>query len=76
MSTNTVLYDLPGPKARRRARIATVVVLLALAVVIYFAVRRLADRGQFEADLWSPVFNPGDENFPLVWDLQIGRAHV
>lgn len=75
MSAESVLYDAPGPKARRRAQIGTVVVLAVIAGLVYVAVRRLADRGQFDADLWSPVLNPGDESFSLVWDL-LGKGFV
>lgn len=69
MSADVVLYDLPGPKAKRRAAIGTVIVLALLAGLVLVAVLRLHDRGQFDSELWSPLFNPGDERFPLVWDL-------
>lgn len=69
MSADTVLYDVPGPRARRRALVGTVVVLAVMALVVFVAARRLADRGQFEADLWRPVFDPTTEEFPLVWRL-------
>ena len=65
----SVLYDEPGPKARRRARIGTVVGLLAIAALVYVAVRRLADEGQFEWELWGPWLDPSYEEFPLVWEL-------
>jgi len=65
----SVLYDEPGPKARRRARIGTVVGLLAIAALAYVAVRRLADEGQFEWELWGPWLDPSFEEFPLVWEL-------
>lgn len=66
MSTPSVLYDAPGPRARRRAAIgggiATVVGLILVALVI----KRLADAGQFSGTLWGPILNPSDESFPLV----------
>lgn len=69
MSSASVLYDAPGPRARRRAAvggaIATVAVLLLAAVVV----RRLADQGQFSGTLWGPILNPSNEDFPLVWNL-------
>jgi len=68
MSAN-VLYDAPGPRARRRSAIggvfATVVVLMLAGVVI----KRLADQGQFAGKLWGPILSPTDESFPLVWGL-------
>lgn len=75
MSADAVLYDAPGPKARRRALIGSVVALAVIAALVFVAVSRLADRGQFDAELWSPLFNPGDETFPLVWEL-IGKGLV
>ncbi|MDP3969724.1 MAG: amino acid ABC transporter permease [Nocardioides sp.] len=69
MSIDSVLYDAPGPKARRRAMIGTVVVVALGLVVVVIAGLRFAERGQFDADLWSPVLNPADEQFSLVWNL-------
>ncbi len=68
-----VLYDEPGPRARRRALIGTVIASAALLALIGVAVKRLADRGQFDAELWSPLLNPGDDNFAAVWRL-IGQG--
>jgi glutamate transport system permease protein len=65
----SVLYDEPGPKARRRARIGTVIGLLLIAAVVYVAVRRLGDEGQFEWELWGPWLDPSFDEFPLVWEL-------
>jgi glutamate transport system permease protein len=69
MSAPTVLFDLPGPKARRRHRIGAALVIAVIAVIGYLAVRRLADRGQFDGDLWSPLFNPGHDEFVDVWEF-------
>ena len=68
-----VLYDEPGPRARRRALIGTIIASAALLALIGVAVKRLADRGQFDAELWSPLLNPGDDNFAAVWRL-IGQG--
>ncbi|WP_426242205.1 amino acid ABC transporter permease [Nocardioides sp. LHG3406-4] len=72
---SSVLYDQPGPRARRRALIGTVVAVLALLALAALVVKRLADRGQFEAELWSPLFSPSDENFDAVWRL-LGQGLV
>ncbi|MEO9323405.1 amino acid ABC transporter permease [Nocardioides sp. C4-1] len=71
----SVLYDEPGPRARRRARIATVVGLLLILALVAVAVRRLDERGQFERELWAPLIDPSDETFPRVWEL-IGQGVV
>jgi glutamate transport system permease protein len=69
MSADSVLYDLPGPRARRRARIATVIGLVLIAALVAVVVQRLADRGQFDAELWTPWIDPSDEQFGAVWGL-------
>jgi glutamate transport system permease protein len=54
MSHATVLFDAPGPRARRRhallASLGLVVVLLALYVVV----RKMADAEQMHAEMWKP----------------------
>ncbi len=75
MSADTVLYDVPGPQARRRALIGTVIATLAILVVVGIALKRLADNGQFSMELWGPLINPGDENFAAVWRL-LGKGLV
>ena len=52
--TTPVLYDLPGPRARRRVLISSIVGGLLLLVLIGLAARRLADNGQFEYALYEP----------------------
>ena len=59
MSAQNVLFDAPGPRARRRHAILTafgVVLLLAtLALVLW----KLNAQGQLTAELWSPLVDPG-----------------
>jgi glutamate transport system permease protein len=69
MSNPTVLYDIPGPKARRRYLIGTVVVILLVLALAAVVVKRLADRGQFDGELWAPLFFPGHEEFVDVWQF-------
>jgi glutamate transport system permease protein len=57
MST-PVLFDLPGPKARARIRIATVIGSLLVAVVIAFVLVRLGRNGQLDPQRWSVLFDP------------------
>ncbi|GAA0476650.1 amino acid ABC transporter permease [Streptomyces olivaceiscleroticus] len=54
--SSSVLYDAPGPKARVRNRIYTVVGALAVLALIVFAVARLAAKGQFAPEMWD-IFN-------------------
>ncbi len=69
MSSDSVLYDVPGPRARRRALIGTVIAALAILGLVFVAIRRLVDQGQFSMELWGPLVDPGNENFELVWRL-------
>ncbi|MFJ8442218.1 amino acid ABC transporter permease [Kitasatospora griseola] len=52
--TASVLYDVPGPRARTRNQILGLLGLLGIAGLIWFVVSSLADAGQFDAALWSP----------------------
>ncbi|MCW2620946.1 MAG: glutamate permease [Frankiales bacterium] len=65
----SVLYDAPGPKARRRILIASVVAAALLAGVVVIVVRRLADNDQFASERWSSLLSPGDDRFTRVWEL-------
>lgn len=49
-----VLFDAPGPRARRRTRVATVVVLAVVALLVWLAVDRFAAHGQLDAARWRP----------------------
>ena len=68
MSTS-VLYDLPGPKARRRAHIGTAITAVVFVALAALAGKRLADNGQFDGDKWGPLINPANEDFSQVWQL-------
>jgi len=75
MSSANVLYDAPGPRARRQAAIGGALATVVLLLLVGLVVKRLADQGQFAGKLWGPVLNPSDESFPLVWNL-IGKGVV
>ncbi|GAA0435272.1 amino acid ABC transporter permease [Actinoplanes capillaceus] len=49
----SVLYDLPGPKGRRRNLIIGVVATLAILGLIAFVIYRFWETGQFEARRWD-----------------------
>ncbi|MEU6950796.1 amino acid ABC transporter permease [Streptomyces sp. NPDC046316] len=52
----TVLYDVPGKRAKRRNVLYTVLFLIALGAVIWWIVLTLVDQGQLEWAKWSPFF--------------------
>ncbi|MQY04703.1 amino acid ABC transporter permease [Actinomadura macrotermitis] len=49
-----LLFDEPGPRARRRIRVATAVSVLVLLALIGLALRQFADHGQLAASRWRP----------------------
>lgn len=69
MSAPSVLYDVPGPRARRRHLIGAVVAALVALALVVVAALRLSDRGQFDADLWLPLFSPAHADFTAVWQF-------
>jgi glutamate transport system permease protein len=50
----SVLFDAPGPRARRRHALLAVLGALVAVALLYLALRKMADAGQLEKDLWSP----------------------
>ncbi|MGI5136439.1 MULTISPECIES: amino acid ABC transporter permease [unclassified Streptomyces] len=57
--TASVLYDAPGPKARVRNRIFTVLGALALVALLAFVVYRLDAKGQLDPKIWNIFNNAG-----------------
>lgn len=60
---SSVLYDVPGPKARRVSLIGSIVGGVAIAGLLWWAVSILAQQGIFEPERWE-VFQ-----IPDVWAL-------
>lgn len=50
---STVLFDVPGPRARIRYRAFAVVGVVAIAALVGFVLWRFVDTGQFEARKWG-----------------------
>ncbi|BAJ31138.1 MULTISPECIES: amino acid ABC transporter permease [Kitasatospora] len=48
----SVLYDVPGPRARARYRLFGVLGVLGIAALLWWIVAVLADKGQFDGWLW------------------------
>jgi glutamate transport system permease protein len=51
---SSVLFDAPGPRARTRNAVATVIAVLVLGAVAYAIYARFDARGQWQARLWKP----------------------
>ncbi|WP_457033147.1 amino acid ABC transporter permease [Kitasatospora sp. P5_F3] len=56
MKSVSTLYDVPGPRAKRRNVLLTVLFLVALAAVIWWVVQSLSDKNQLEWVKWRPFF--------------------
>lgn len=52
--SESVLYDVAGPRTRRRIRHASVAGALVLLALLALAARQLAANGQFAPDKWAP----------------------
>ncbi|HCS60583.1 MAG TPA: amino acid ABC transporter permease [Microbacterium sp.] len=57
----SVLFDVPGPRARRRNSILTIVTIVLVVAVIAFLIWRLSLTNQFSAEKWN-VFT-----YTAVW---------
>jgi glutamate transport system permease protein len=55
---SSVLYDEPGPVARRRERIGSVLGALLVIVLLALAFRYADSRGLFGADRWDVLYDP------------------
>ena len=58
MSSTSVLFDVPGPRARSRQRIGTVIGALVVLALIGLALWRLGINGQLEPQRWAILFDP------------------
>ncbi|MFE9771568.1 amino acid ABC transporter permease [Streptomyces sp. NPDC005931] len=50
----SVLYDAPGPKAKRRNLLFSVVFFLLLALLLWWVWQVMDDKGQLQWSLWKP----------------------
>ncbi|GAA3811615.1 amino acid ABC transporter permease [Sphaerisporangium flaviroseum] len=65
MSTTNVLFDVPGPRARLRNNILTLVSAVVVLGIAYLLIKGLADKGQLAGKLWEPFLRAD------VWTGQI-----
>ena len=57
MSAQTVLFDAPGPKARVRHLILTIVGGLVTVGILYVVISKLGEAGQWDAAKWTPFLS-------------------
>jgi glutamate transport system permease protein len=53
-TTDRVLFDAPGPRGRRRIRIATVVAAVVVVALVVLAVLEFSSHGQLDGRKWLP----------------------
>ena len=54
MSSTSVLFDAPGPRARVRNRVITAITVVLTLLVLWVVYSRLAETGQLDAAKWKP----------------------
>jgi glutamate transport system permease protein len=59
----SVLYDVPGPRGRRRIWIGSTIVLLVIAWLVVVAIGRLADHHQLDSARWKFLTNAATLRF-------------
>jgi glutamate transport system permease protein len=72
----SVLYDAPGPRARRITIIVSVV--FAVLIVLGFwllVIEPLRAKGQFTAEKWGPIVDPSNASFVPLWH-RLGQGAV
>lgn len=60
MSAQTVLFDAPGPRARRRHLVLTLIGIAILVLLGWIVVGRMAAANQLEGYMWEPFFTDPD----------------
>ncbi|WP_055529460.1 amino acid ABC transporter permease [Streptomyces graminilatus] len=64
---SSVLYDAPGPRAKRRNILFSAVFLVALAALLWWVFNALQDKGQLEWAQWKPFFGGTEAWSTYIW---------
>ena len=48
------LYEVPGPRGRRRIILGSIISALVIAGIIFAGLWQFGSRGQLDADKWTP----------------------
>ncbi|GAB2681383.1 amino acid ABC transporter permease [Saccharopolyspora gloriosae] len=67
--TNSVLYEAPGPVAKRRGLVVSVVVGALLLALLAWVLVTLGTNGQLTVDKWGPLIDPTNGTFTALWSL-------
>lgn len=72
---SSVLYDEPGPVARRRERIGSVIGAVLIIALLALAFRYADGRGLFGADRWDVLYDPPkNQSAEDVWRSMVIRG--
>ncbi|MCC3268048.1 amino acid ABC transporter permease [Arthrobacter gengyunqii] len=66
MSTQAVLFDVPGPKAKRRILIFNILGALLVLGILAVVVNGLAEKDQFESAKWTPFLEWSTWRYTLL----------
>ncbi|WP_432563494.1 amino acid ABC transporter permease [Kineococcus sp. SYSU DK003] len=64
-----VLFDEPGPVARRRTRTGSIVAGVLLLATLVLILIRMQQQGQLDPEKWGPLIDPTNADFAAVWQL-------
>ncbi|MCI3933467.1 amino acid ABC transporter permease [Streptomyces sp. AN091965] len=64
---NSVLYDAPGPRAKQRNIIYSVVFVIAFGLVAWWVYSSLSDKGQLDWEKWKPFFTDSRAWTTYIW---------
>lgn len=67
--TNSVLYEAPGPVAKRRSLLASLAIGALLLAVVAWVLVQLGAQGQLTAEKWGPLIDPTNDTFGPLWSL-------
>jgi glutamate transport system permease protein len=74
--TAPVLFDIPGPKARARIRIGTVIGSLLILGLLAVVLIRLGNNGQLESQRWAVLFDPRTGVPQTLWRTLLNTLQV
>ncbi|GAA2512110.1 amino acid ABC transporter permease [Actinocorallia cavernae] len=63
----SILYDAPGPRAKRRNVLYTAAFLVVLAALVWWVYSALSDKGQLDWALWKPFFSGSEAYTTYIW---------
>ncbi|MFI8941975.1 amino acid ABC transporter permease [Streptomyces syringium] len=73
-SGESILFEAPGPRGRRRNRICSVLAVVGIAAVVGYVIVRLHDAGQFTWAMWEAFTYQGVQRRILIGALDTLKA--